>query len=62
MSNNSAEESAQNIKAMEQNKIYAREMRAVRKLAQWADRHQNIINTLIAIQAAATAFYVYMYN
>ena len=46
---------------MEYNKSYASELRTGRRLAQWVDRHQNIINAALAAQVAYMPYYVFMY-
>ena len=47
---------------MERNKIYAYELRIIRRLAQWADRHQNLVNAAIIAQAAYMLYYIFMYG
>ena len=46
---------------MDYNKSYARELRTSRRMAQWANRHQNIINIALAAQVAYMLYYVFMY-
>lgn len=46
---------------MEQNRTYARELRTGRRLAQWVDRHQNIINAALAAQVSYMLYHVFMY-
>lgn len=47
---------------MKQNKIYAKEMRIIRNLAQWADSHEWIVKTALAAQLAFAIYYFYMYG
>lgn len=47
---------------MDYNKNYARELRTGRRLAQWVDRHQNIINAALAAQVAYMLYYVFIYG
>lgn len=58
---NTAGQPAQNTNIMQYNKSYARELRTARRLAQWADRHQNIINAALAAQVAYMLYYAFMY-
>ena len=47
---------------MERNKTYAKELRIIRRLAQWANRHNRIVNALLAAQVAYMLYYIYMYG
>ena len=46
---------------MDYNKSYARELRTGRRLAQWTDRHEWIVKTVLAAQVAYMLYYVFMY-
>ena len=43
------------------NKTYLRQMRAYRRLAEWADRHSLLLNVLTTAEVTAFTLYVFMY-
>ena len=43
------------------NRTYLRQMRAYRRLARWADRHQTLLNVLTTAEVTVFVLYVFMY-
>jgi len=42
-------------------RLYRKELRLARAVAAWCDRHNTLVNWLMAIQVMAFAFYVFMF-
>ena len=42
-------------------RLYRKELRLARAVATWCDRHNTLVNWLMAIQVIAFAFYVFMF-
>ena len=42
-------------------RLYRKELRLARAVAVWCDRHNALVNWLMAIQVMAFAFYVFMF-
>lgn len=42
-------------------RLYRKELRLARAVAAWCDRHNALVNWLMAIQVMAFAFYVFMF-
>ena len=42
-------------------RLYRKELRMARAVAAWCDRHNTLVNWLMAIQVMAFAFYVFMF-
>ena len=42
-------------------RLYRKELRRARAVAAWCDRHNALVNWLMAIQVMAFAFYVFMF-
>ena len=42
-------------------RLYRKELRMARAVAAWCDRHNALVNWLMAIQVMAFAFYVFMF-
>lgn len=41
--------------------IYRKQLKAYRRMAAWADRHETLLNVITAAQAVAFALYIFMY-
>lgn len=42
-------------------RLYRKELRLARAVAAWCDRHNTLVNWLMAIQVMAFAFYVFLF-
>ena len=42
-------------------RVYRQELRLTRAVAAWCDRHNTLVNWLMAIQVMAFAFYVFLF-
>ena len=42
-------------------RLYRKELRMARAVAAWCDRHNTLVNWLMAFQVMAFAFYVFMF-
>ena len=42
-------------------RLYRKELRMARAVAAWCDRHNTLVNWLMAIQVMAFAFYVFLF-
>lgn len=49
------------IGSMSLSRLYRKELRLARAVAAWCDRHNTLVNWLMAIQVMAFAFYVFMF-
>lgn len=49
------------IGSMSLPRLYRKELRMARSVAAWCDRHNTLVNWLMAIQVMAFAFYVFMF-
>ena len=45
---------------MRTNRIYKTQLEAARRLFGWADRHQYVVNAVLATGAIFTAFWIFM--
>jgi len=41
--------------------IYRKQLKAYRRMAAWADRHETLVNTAMAAQVVAFALYIFLY-
>ena len=50
-----------NVGAWSLPRLYRKELRLARAVAAWCDRHNALVNWLMAFQVMAFAFYVFMF-
>ena len=50
-----------NVGAWSLPRLYRKELRLARAVAAWCDRHNTLMNWLMAIQVMAFAFYVFLF-
>lgn len=50
-----------NISALTLQRLYRKELRLACAVAAWCDRHNTLVNWLMAIQVMAFAFYVFLF-
>lgn len=50
-----------NVCAWSLSRLYRQELRLARAVAAWCDRHNTLVNWLMAIQVMAFVFYVFMF-
>lgn len=50
-----------NVDAWSLPRLYCKELRLARAVAAWCDRHNTLVNWLMAFQVMAFAFYVFMF-
>lgn len=50
-----------NVGAWSLPRLYRKELRLARAVAAWCDRHNTLVNWLMAFQVMAFAFYVFMF-
>jgi len=50
-----------NVGAWSLARLYRKELRMARAVAAWCDRHNTLVNWLMAIQVMAFAFYVFLF-
>ena len=50
-----------NVGALTPSRLYRKELRMARAVAAWCDRHNALVNWLMAFQVMAFAFYVFMF-